>query len=757
MGYRIRRVLLASAAMGCTLAAGQAFAQTAQTQAQTQAQPQSQTVEEVIVTAQKREERLQDVPIAVSAFSAQKIEELGFDNVLEVAAQTPNFQIGGLAGSTASVTPWVNIRGIQFTDTSFVNDPSVAMYVDEVYQASTGAGVQQLFDVERVEVLKGPQGSLFGRNSSTGLVQYITKKPTDTFQGYINASYGEYNKRSLEGAVSGPIAPRINGRLAAKYSANDGYRHNPQTGVDDFGETDTKAVRGTLEFKATDNFTVMVGAHYANGDNIWPGRDYRGTREPGNTAVRCANPDDVYAGRCSTRTGFIVSTDDPRITYGIRDSPMTYTVAGGYIRGELEVGGINFVSITGYEDWESYFVQDSGLGPNSFNNVTSDFRNDTTNWSEELRASGSFNESNWVLGAYYYEDKRHNRATVYDWWALMNPGTVTPTASTVGREGEVDTNSAALFGQIETPIATNWTLAIGGRYSKETRDMVIMRRFNGCFVDQCAPTYSGSNSADFSNFSGDVTLRWKPTTNIMAYVKYARGFKSGGWNPSAATVAEAGPADPEVVDDWEGGMKADWLDGRLRTNIAIFHYNFDGLQSTLSQIINGQAVNNFINAGTAKITGSEWEFVYLPIDNLELRLGIGTLDTRIESVATGGLGILPGNALPNAPEFNSNGLAKYTFDLGGMGTLAVQGEFSHQSHVFFTVDNDPYRAMDPYTVYNARLIWNSEDGRYDAQLSIENIENKRYATGAFQTASFDSMYFEPGAPRWWTFKIGAKF
>jgi len=293
MNMRLKWALLAGVA---AVGASAGFAAQAQ-----DASPRGAQIEEVIVTAQKREERLQDVPIAVSAYSAQAIEQFGFENALEVAAQTPNFRVGGLAGSTASITPWLNIRGIQFTDVSFVNDPSVALYVDEVYQGSTGAGVQQMFDVERVEVLKGPQGSLFGRNSSSGLVQYVTKKPTSTFEASAAATYGQYDKRGVEGVVSGPITEQLRGRLAGKWLANDGYRENPRTGADNFGKTNTKAVRGTLQFDAAEDFMLTASAHYAEGDNTFTGRDYRGTRVPGNTGVRCPNPQDVWEGRCSTR------------------------------------------------------------------------------------------------------------------------------------------------------------------------------------------------------------------------------------------------------------------------------------------------------------------------------------------------------------------------------------------------------------------------------------------------------------------------
>lgn len=712
-------------------------------------------IEEVVVTAQKRQENQQDVPIAITAFSGDQIRELGFDNPLEVASQTPNFKIGGLGGSTASVTPWLNIRGIQFTDTSFVNDQSVALYVDEVYQAATGAGVQQLYDVDRIEVLKGPQGTLFGRNSSAGLVQYVTRQPTDAFEGYLEGSYGQYNERSVEGAVSGPIFDGLTGRFAGKYSGNDGYRHNPQTGVDSFGATNATAARGTLRYDGVQDLVVTVSAHYARGADIFPGRDLRGTRVPGDTGTECADPAAVYAGQCATKTGFINSSNDPNITYSVRPSPMDYESYGGYVRGELNLGDVAITSITGYEDWRSYLEQDSGMGPNSHNNVTADFLANAYNFSEELRASGVYGKTNWVLGAYYYNDSHHVREDLYDWWARISGGP--STFSDGAHEGKVDTLSYALFGQIETPITDTVSLAIGGRYSKEDRNMVIARYWAGCNLYQCTPALDTSGDASFPNFSGDITVRWKPIDDLMAYVKFARGFKSGGWNPNANSLAAAGPADPEIVDDWEVGVKSDWWDHRFRADIAAFHYKFDGLQSSLNQLVNGVAVNNFINAGSATIYGTEWELTVLPIDALELRTGIGTLFTSIDSVATGGLGILPGNRLPDAPVLNASGLAKYTFNLEDFGTLGVQGDFNYESRTYFTIDNDPYRATGAYAIYNMRLLWNSADDRYNAQFAIENIGNKRYATGAFHTPSYDSMYFEPGQPRWWTFKVGVKF
>lgn len=712
---------------------------------------------DIVVTAQRREERLQDVPVAISAFSGDAIDKLGFTNVLDVATQTPGFQVGGLGGSNNTITPWLNIRGIQFTDTTFVNESSVGLYVDEVYIPFPGAGVQQLFDVERIEVLKGPQGSLFGRNSSTGLVQFVTRKPTDEFGGYAELTVGQYGKIGGEGALNVPLGEGVRLRFAGNYAHNDGYRKNPQTGIDTFGKVDAFGLRATGAFDLTSNLEMTLSGHYAKGDNIFPGRDLRGTRVPGNTGVRCPDPQDVFNGLCSTRTGFINSSDDPRVTYSVLDNPMTYRSYGGYAKLQLTMDDVTITSLTGAENWKSFFQQDTGLGADSVNNVTSDFFNRTHSFSQELRANGSRGDINWVLGGYFYRDNRYNQGNVFDWYAATTPGVI-PSSATQGREGRVKSKSAAVFAHVEAEILDRLTLLVGGRYTSESRDLVRMRFYNGCRVGgSCPLAIDGSNTADFKNFSGDITLRWKPTDDLMTYLKYARGFKSGGWNPSAPSLAAAGPADPEIVDEFEFGLKADFFDNRLRTNLAVFTYNFDGLQSTLSQIINGVAINNFVNAGNAKISGAELETVISPFDNFELSLGGAYLDTEIKSVATGGLGILPGNRLPNAPKWTANGVARYGIDIGSLGRVTLQGEFTHKSFVFFTVDNDPYRTMRPYTLYNARLIFDTADGAYSAQLSIENIANKRYATGAFQTAGFDSMYYEPGLPRWVSFRVSAKF
>lgn len=712
---------------------------------------------DIVVTAQRREESVRDVPVAVTAFSGDAIRKLGFNNVLDVAVQTPGFQVGGLGGSNNSITPWLNIRGIQFTDTTFVNESSVGLYVDEIYIPFPGAGVQQLFDVNRIEVLKGPQGSLFGRNSSTGLVQFVTRQPTSDFGGYASVTAGEYGKLAGEAAINLPVSPGARLRLAGQYTHNDGYRKNPITGITNFGKVDAFGLRGTLAIDLASNLALTLSGHYAKGDNIFPGRDLRGTRVPGNTAVRCADPLDVFAGLCSTRKDFINSSDDPRITYSVLNNPVTYRSYGGYGKLELELGEVTITSLTGAENWKSFFQQDTGLGALSVNNVTSDFTNRTHSFSQELRANGKRGNVDWVLGAYYYADNRYNQGNVFDWYAATTPGVV-PSSATQGREGRVKSKSVAVFGHVEAEVANDLTLLVGGRYTSESRDLVLMRFYNGCRVGgTCTLAIDGSNTADFKNFSGDLTLRWKPAENVMAYTKYARGFKSGGWNPSAPSLAAAGPAAPEIVDEFEVGLKTQLFDNRFRANFAAFTYDFNGLQSTLSQIINGAAVNNFVNAGNARIKGGELELVLVPFTNFEVSLGGAYLDTKIKSVATGGLGILPGNRLPNAPKFTANGVVRYGIDVGTLGRVTLQGEFNRKSKTFFTVDNDPYRSMAPYSLYNARVIFDSADRNYSLQISIENIANKRYATGAFQTAGFDSMYYEPGLPRWFSVKLTAQF
>lgn len=708
--------------------------------AQVESGERNRLIEEVVVTAQKREQDIQDVPISITAFSGDMAQELGFESIFEVQDQVPNFSLGGLGNTESTPIPYMNIRGIQFTDFAVINDSSVSLYLDEIYQAAPGAGASQMFDLERIEVLKGPQGSLFGRNTSAGLIQVVTKKPTDQPDGYLSLQYGRFDQRILEGAYGGPLSDNVRFRVAAKYNEDSGFRpDSPVNDLDNIGKTDVYAVRGTIEMDLTPELFMSVSAHMSESDGIFPGRYRYGTKDP-NTGEECSR-DRILSHECVTGVGFSIPKDDPTVHYEHEEAPSTYESAGGRVEFNLTRDWGEIVSITGYESFDFNFRQDTGLGPLSTFNVTGEYDSEVESFTQEVRAAGANESSEWVIGAYYYRDWRDLRNHVYFFYPTI--------ISLRDRFGEIDTDSYAVFGQVSTDLSDTVTLAVGGRYTDETRNLKSIREGND-------PSLFLSDEADFNNWTGDVTLNWHPSDSILGYVKFARGAKSGGYTTNGPTLAENGPADEEILDALEVGVKADWFSGRLRTNAAAFVYDFTGFQSTASQVLDdGSLASTFFNAGDAKIVGGELEITALPTENLEVILGIGLMDGELETaqdVVVNGT-VVDGNDTPQTPSYNLNGLVRYNIPTS-MGLFKLQADGRYQDDVFFGVDADPFEIQDAYGVMNFRIFWNSPSDAYQVSAFLENAFEEEYTTGGFYGAgAADTAWREVGSPRKW----GVKF
>lgn len=704
-------------------------------------------IEEVVVTAQRREQDAQDIPVSVTAFSGDMVESFGFDTVFEIQDQVPNFSMGGLGTTQNTPIPYLNIRGVQFRDYAVVNDASVSLYLNDVYQAAPGAGSAQMFDVERIEVLKGPQGSLFGRNTSAGLVQVITRAPTDTPDGYLAVQYGRFDQRIAEAAYGGPITDNVRFRVAGKYNEDDGYRQDsPVSDLDDLGKTDARAVRGTLEVDATERLSFVAGAHYSESDGIFPGRYRYGTKDPV-TGEQC-DRERIEQHLCVTGTGFRIPDDDPTEHYEYARTPMTYDSGGGRLQVNWAGDWGEITSITGYDEFDFRLRQDTGLGPHSSFNVTGEYWSEVESFSQEIRISGSDDRVSWITGLYYYDDRRDLRNRTYFFYPVE--------VTLRDRVARLDTDSFGVFGHVEARISDRVSLAVGGRYTNETRDLRFIRDLND-------PDFFLSDDVDFNNFTGDIAVSWDIKDNVLGYAKLSRGSKNGGYTISSNTMEENGPASEEILDAVEIGLKGDWFDNRLRTNIALFYYDFAGYQATASRVEpDGSLVSTFFNAGDAKIKGAEFEITAMPTPNLEFVLGVGLLDGKLETepnILVNGFTI-DGNDTPQSPDYSLNALVRYTIPTARMGTFTLQADGRYQDDIWFDVDADPFEREDAYGIANFRVFWDSPEYRYSAMAFVTNAFDEVYTTGAYHggdAGAADTAWKEIGAPRTWGLRVRYNF
>jgi iron complex outermembrane receptor protein len=700
-------------------------------------------LEEVVVTATRRAEKLQDVAISVSAISAEMLEKQGFQDILQLTQQVPNFSSQSLFGPSGS--PFLNIRGISFIDFTDANESSIGLYVDDVYYGAQGAAAGQLFDVERIEVLRGPQGTLFGRNTTGGLVHYISKKPGRDVEAHASVQVGSYGQRIVEGAFSTPITDTLAVRIAAKSNKDDGTQENRVTGTD-WGKTDVQAARLTAVLDVTDRLTATLGLNYADSDSTMVGYALFGNRVP--TApytARCSVPQ-VLASQCANRDGLRDPNPDPNYIYSEAASlPNTYTSSGGYLNLGWDLGFAQLTSVTGYQEYKRYTHQDIDASDNSIDQLGI-YRSNMEQFSQELRLNGETDLLRWVTGLYYYDDNRH-RSSIY----AINQ------VPTQNGPADLFTESWAAFAQGDFRLSDTFTLVAGVRYTDETRELENLRNYN----QAGASILRDLNGNVIQSYSDDLgttattyklSLEWRPLEDILGYLQYSTGFKSGGFNPSLATSPRTvGPVGEETLDAYELGVKTTLADGRLRLNGAVFYYDFNDYQALAGTSAGGVPVVLFINAGDAKVLGSEVEATWLPIDNLELSLGAGSLDTEFSappSVTIDGRP-LDGKELPSAPGYNVNGSALYRHAIGEFGELSYQASFKYQDDVWLGPDNNPAETQEAYGTWNFRIAWVSPENRYRLEAFVDNAFDEEYFIQRFESASafFDSAYGVWGRPR----------
>ena len=352
------------------------------------------------------------------------------------------------------------------------------------------------------------------------------------------------------------------------------------------------------------------------------------------------------------------------------------------------------------------------------------------------------------MGAYAYKDERKIENTT----AFVSSNFPGNELSLGSGNGQVDTNAWALFAQVDNALTEKLSLVVGGRYTDEERTLEEMMTRGGDSI--AAP-----ESTSFSNFSGDITLNYKPGENVLTYVKLSRGFKSGGFAANATSLAARGPATAENLTAWEAGFKSDLFDDRLRINGAVFLYDFEGLQANAgTSDQEGNIVVDFLNAGDATVTGAELEITAVPTDYLYLSLGVGLLDSEIESDLIFDGSVVDGNSLPGAPELNANALIRYTFPRTSVGDFDLQIDGRYQTETSLNIDANPYEVQGAYGIANLRLIWTSSDGGLNGQVFLENLTDEAYYTNKFYSPGlFDVVFAQRNLPRTWGVRVGYKF
>jgi len=692
-------------------------------QATTPAEPTSAQIEEVIVTAQRRSERLQDVPIAVTAIDGEALAAKGVTNTAEVFTTVPGLTFTQVIGTA---TP--RIRGIGTAIALGGNENSVATYVDGVYYASSASSIFALSNIAQIAVLKGPQGTLFGRNATGGLIQVTTREPDQTFSGNASASYGNHD--TIGGAlyVTGGVTPRLAADLAVYYNdQNDGFGRNLTTGAE-VNKARDLAIRSKWLFDLGEETTLRLSGDYGR--------------------LRVAGP-----GRRST-DGSLPATGVP--FHG--DDFDTLSNANPFYRSEQGGGsahlvhhfaGFDLVNTTAYRRATTHTLFDidgtqAALG-------TSDIRFEERQISQELQVvSSGDGPLSWTLGAYYFRSRAGYANVILD---------LPPVRQTFATEQKV--RSPAAYAQAAYKFDPVTSLTLGFRYSGETREFEgagrILTKATG--VTTLPPAVAGKLSVERPTWRIALDRRLSP--DALVYVSYNRGFKSGGFN--GATFLSAQPFKPETLDAYEVGLKSDLLDRRLRFNAAVFYYDYKNIQLT-SFLSPG--VVNILNATSAEIYGLDVDITAKPMERLTLTAGFSYLHSRFGAypnaqvsspLPAGGnrivSGSASGNTLPQTPDWTVDLGADYTIPLSS-GSLLVSGHYFHSDGWYAEPDNRLRQSA--YDILNASLTWRiGDDERVSLTAWGKNLTDEAYAATLQTQAPADVLVPAPG--RTFGATVGYKF
>ena len=732
-----------------------------------QEEPSEGVLGEVVVTANRREQSVQDVGLSVTAYSGEQIRQLGFTNATDLVAMTPglNYTVPNAESSQINFF----LRGVGLNDFADASENPVAVYVDDVYHPASGGLAFQLFDMERVEVLRGPQGTLFGRNTTGGLIHYVSRKPSSTFDAYVDVTGAEYNQLKTEGAIGGPLSDRVSGRLSFATNHHDGYTKNRFEGTPDYNGSNAKAARGQLLFKPTDQVDLLLSTYFSKNDATVGAWQHQSTKlggatgdvslplAPGETTMSTdCNADGVLdANDARTGTdcfGYVDTDGDPWAGDYDRHGRVFVENKGATVNLSWRLGGMTFTSITAGQKVDRLQSEDTEASPAPLIQPT--FQADTSTFTQEFRlAGGEDTPLKWVGGLYYFDNDVDGHYIL----DLTNLGFVKFDANYTQ-----ESKSWAAFGQLEYDLTPRLTLIGGLRYANEKKELDYLNRdVSGFFTDVIGlPTdvafdfdkNSVGNLAkhDDDTVNGRIGLDFKVTDDVLLYGAIARGTKSAGFNVGfldetllfASNTIATIPFDEEKLTSYEVGFKSTWAGGRTRLNGAVFYYDHKDFQTFRFELLNQVIFNT-----DATVKGGELELQTSPARGWTLAAGASVLDAKAKDIPSPS-GVLRTRDMVAAPKFSGNALVRYEWPALN-GKIALQASATIQDHIYYDIQNVPISLENGYVVANLRASYGPEDKRWEIAAFLNNATNEKYLNYTFDfTSTFGFNQQAYGAPRW---------
>jgi iron complex outermembrane receptor protein len=757
--------------------------------------PTDNQIQDIVVTAQFRSQRVQDTPIAITALGKDELAAKGLDRITDITDSAPNVVMKP-SGSVYGPAATVFIRGVGQTDSSFAADPGVGIYVDDVYRGITFGSMLDLLDLDRVEILRGPQGTLAGKNSIGGAVKLFTAQPEGDGSGYVEATTGSYSRLDFKGAADISLVPdKLFARISGVTRHRDGYLTR-------------------LDYNCTHPTGIQAPTSSATGNGCVAGREGGQDYTAGRLALRWIASDKVEVNLAADR---LVDDSEPTATKLISLAPPAANTPGFPDRSVFITGPTSYTNYSTYQiqsftdpanylgkpgtgthpaiafptnnhirAWDASATIDVNLDSVQIKSITAyqftDGRYSTDNdatpfgisggvfgqkyrqFTQELRLSGSIARAiDWTLGAYYFDGKGYQTGVNF-----ISVGLANETVN--GVDDYIPTTSKSVFAHAVWHVTDRLNLTGGIRYTDDKKSY-FFRRTNVFLPGQ--PTYTTASKIDglTSNYKGDhwdfrANVDYKFAEHVMAYAQFSTGHRGGGVNPRPFVVEQAVPFNPETLSAYEVGLKTDLFDRRVRLNLSAFINNYNNMifSNTAPTVVNGvviSAVNSTpINAGDGRFKGVEAEVTIQPIDGLSIDGNVSYLDFHLVRLGAAGasLGTITlANIAPYVTKWKAAGGIQYRAGLGDLGSLSPRLDVAYQSSFYTAIDNNPASLTPAYTVANARLTWQSAGGDLQVTAAVTNLFDKFYYLNKFRGPAIASVTGQPAAPRQWSISVKKSF
>ncbi|MCW2361757.1 MULTISPECIES: TonB-dependent receptor [Sphingobium] len=784
---KIRTLLVRASVVAVALSAVTPVMAQGQATTDNSAQEADGGVGDIVVTAQFRSQRLQDTPIAITAMDSAMMESRSYNTVTDLTNSAPNVV---LKPTTSAFGPGaaIYVRGVGQADTNFAYEPGVGLYVDDVYHGTVFGSQLDLLDLERVEILRGPQGTLAGKNSIGGAVKLFTKKPSGE-GGFIEATTGSFDRLDLRGAGDFALVPdrlfvRVSGATRSKkgyldrldfgcvYPNNGVFTASAAVGKDcvigQEGGTKYTAGRVALRWIASDDIEVNVAASRLVDDS-----------EPSATKLLAITVAPTLTPGIANRNVFITGPES-YTNYANYTTP-AFTDAGGSHSTVVwqpntrlrtwEVSGsidwklgpdLALKSITSYQSISGRYGTDFDTTPYGIN--TNNITNTHHQFTQELRLNGTSISGllDWTLGGYYY------KATSYiEGGSIIAPGAAT--SSVFYSDDTIPARSVSGFAHVTAHLTDRLNLTGGIRYTDDKKDYNF-RRFNPFNTSQVSYTAQRLIDGAVGSYSGKrwdyrANIDYRLTDDLMVFAQYSTGFRGGGVNPRPFVIQQVVPFNPESLEAYEVGFKSDLLNRAVRLNASAFINNYKDIifSNTAPTVENGVVLTpqnaTPTNAGDARFKGFEAELTVNPLRGLSFDGSVSYLDFQLTKLGAAGAtiaGITLNSIAPFVTEWKVSAGAQYEILVGNAGTLTPRLDLAYQSSFYTNSDNNPASLVPAYTMLNGRLTWQSADEDWKVSLAVTNLTDKFYYQNKTRLP-IGLVIGTPGAPREWSLTVRRAF